>query len=373
MFLTATRSLLRQPVRTFRPQPTRYLSTAPPHLKSRSWRNSAARWGIAVAGIYYYNTSTLFAEEPAPILHEPPSSEDDLPTLQSLSPSSRFQPPHPSDAPSIAPTPTASSPPSIDPKAPAPSEPSSPHSPEALEEEASQQGAFNEETGEINWDCPCLGGMADGPCGPQFREAFSCFVFSKEEPKGMDCIDRFKGMQDCFREHPDVYGAELEDDEEEEMRIREEEVRKHEEGAKVAGALPEDAPGVAAGGGISRGEEGGETVTAAVQRRAAEAKEQVKESMDDLGRRATDAKHTVGEKIQDAKDRAEAFLKPEEGGHEVSPDSDPNAGKSDGKLVSDRRHSTSGAVEDMEEEGNQLVPKAAHDATDKGSGKTTEK
>jgi intermembrane space import and assembly protein 40 len=65
-------------------------------------------------------------------------------------------------------------------------------SPEALEKEAGQQGAFNEETGEINWDCPCLGGMADGPCGENFKEAFSCFVFSKEEPKGVDCIDKFK-------------------------------------------------------------------------------------------------------------------------------------------------------------------------------------
>lgn len=67
-----------------------------------------------------------------------------------------------------------------------------PGSPEELEEEASQQGAFNEETGEINWDCPCLGGMADGPCGEQFKAAFSCFVYSKEEPKGVDCIDKFK-------------------------------------------------------------------------------------------------------------------------------------------------------------------------------------
>jgi mitochondrial intermembrane space import and assembly protein 40 len=81
-----------------------------------------------------------------------------------------------------------------------------------LEEEASQQGAFNEETGEINWDCPCLGGMAHGPCGEQFKAAFSCFVFSKEEPKGVDCIEHFKTMQNCFREHPDVYGAELEDE-----------------------------------------------------------------------------------------------------------------------------------------------------------------
>jgi intermembrane space import and assembly protein 40 len=63
---------------------------------------------------------------------------------------------------------------------------------EGLEEEADQQGAFNPETGEINWDCPCLGGMAHGPCGEEFREAFSCFVYSKEEPKGMECIEKFK-------------------------------------------------------------------------------------------------------------------------------------------------------------------------------------
>lgn len=75
------------------------------------------------------------------------------------------------------------------------------------EPDQSQPGtaAYNPETGEINWDCPCLGGMAHGPCGMQFREAFSCFVFSEQEPKGIDCIEKFKAMQDCFREHPDVY------------------------------------------------------------------------------------------------------------------------------------------------------------------------
>ena len=61
-----------------------------------------------------------------------------------------------------------------------------------LEDEADQQGAFNPETGEINWDCPCLGGMAHGPCGEEFKAAFSCFVYSNEEPKGMECIDKFK-------------------------------------------------------------------------------------------------------------------------------------------------------------------------------------
>ncbi|KAI0779963.1 hypothetical protein C8Q74DRAFT_1199112 [Fomes fomentarius] len=77
-------------------------------------------------------------------------------------------------------------------------------------------GAFNPETGEINWDCPCLGGMAHGPCGMQFREAFSCFVFSEADPKGIDCVEKFKAMQECFREHPDVYGEDIMNDDDDE-------------------------------------------------------------------------------------------------------------------------------------------------------------
>jgi intermembrane space import and assembly protein 40 len=107
-----------------------------------------------------------------------------------------------------APKPLASSP-----VATPDSEPAAVGSPGELEEEAEQQGAFNEETGEINWDCPCLGGMAHGVCGEQFRAAFSCFVYSKEEPKGVECIENFKAMQNCFREHPEIYGSELEEDE----------------------------------------------------------------------------------------------------------------------------------------------------------------
>lgn len=34
--------------------------------------------------------------------------------------------------------------------------------------------------------------MAHGPCGEDFKAAFSCFVFSEEDPKGMDCIEKFK-------------------------------------------------------------------------------------------------------------------------------------------------------------------------------------
>lgn len=83
---------------------------------------------------------------------------------------------------------------------------SSASSSEGEEDEDPRQAAFDPVTGEINWDCPCLGGMAHGVCGEQFREAFACFVYSKEEPKGQDCIEKFRGMQECFAEHPEVYG-----------------------------------------------------------------------------------------------------------------------------------------------------------------------
>ncbi|XP_001357645.3 mitochondrial intermembrane space import and assembly protein 40 [Drosophila pseudoobscura] len=59
--------------------------------------------------------------------------------------------------------------------------------------------------GNINWSCPCLGGMATGPCGVDFREAFSCFQYSKAEPKGSDCFEAFTKMRDCFQLYPTVY------------------------------------------------------------------------------------------------------------------------------------------------------------------------
>lgn len=46
------------------PPAHRFISTAPPSQKSRSWKSLGARWGLALGVIYYYNTSNLFAEEP---------------------------------------------------------------------------------------------------------------------------------------------------------------------------------------------------------------------------------------------------------------------------------------------------------------------
>ncbi|RDW69306.1 hypothetical protein BP6252_08326 [Coleophoma cylindrospora] len=225
MFKSAVRAAPRRITtsRAFR-SPQRFLSTAPPTQKSRSWKNSAVRWGIAVAGVYYYNTSNVFAEEPEgeiPIAIQQlgdsiqAAAESSLPTVEAIVEEKRRR-----QAEQLAQTPKEQE--STD--APMEQAEGEEDGLEGLEEEAGQQGAFNPETGEINWDCPCLGGMAHGPCGPEFREAFSCFVYSKEEPKGVECIEKFKGMQDCFREHPEMYGSELEDDEdevEEELRARE--------------------------------------------------------------------------------------------------------------------------------------------------------
>ena len=47
--------------------------------------------------------------------------------------------------------------------------------------------------------------MATGPCGVDFREAFSCFHYSKAEPKGSDCYDAFLTMQECMSGYPELY------------------------------------------------------------------------------------------------------------------------------------------------------------------------
>lgn len=138
----------------------------------------------------------------------------------------------------------------------------------STEEEAHSQGAFNEATGEINWDCPCLGGMAHGPCGPEFREAFSCFVYSTEEPKGMECIDKFKGMQDCFRAHPEEYGDELAREEEE--REVENEIRKEQEERRKNGEVVLQTAANAADNGDGKEEPGQEA-------KATEAEEKVRD------------------------------------------------------------------------------------------------
>ncbi|KAF9543821.1 Oxidoreductase [Mortierella hygrophila] len=77
---------------------------------------------------------------------------------------------------------------------------------------SNQSAAYDPETGEFNWDCPCLGGMAQGPCGDTFKEAFSCFVLSEAETKGSDCLGKFTAMNDCFRANGYYDGEDEEED-----------------------------------------------------------------------------------------------------------------------------------------------------------------
>lgn len=74
-----------------------------------------------------------------------------------------------------------------------------------LDDDDDQQPGLILPNGDINWDCPCLGGMATGPCGTHFRDAFSCFHYSKAEPKGSDCYEAFLTMQECMSGYPELY------------------------------------------------------------------------------------------------------------------------------------------------------------------------
>ncbi|KAK4465378.1 mitochondrial intermembrane space import and assembly protein 40 [Cladorrhinum samala] len=236
--LRSTSSAVRaiRPTTALGPCGRRFASTGPAGTKKGTWKGAAARWALAAGAVYFYNTSPIFADD---FVQTAPAAfaDSDLPTIDALVEEKRRQtlvaPPRPpapaqrtkqveaeiekvvkeEEGSKVAKQKTSSPDAGA---APAAGPPPEPGSPEALEQEASQQGAFNPETGEINWDCPCLGGMAHGPCGEDFKAAFSCFVYSKEEPKGIECIEKFQNMQTCFRQYPDIYGSELADEEDDE-------------------------------------------------------------------------------------------------------------------------------------------------------------
>jgi len=89
--------------------------------------------------------------------------------------------------------------------------------PEPSEEDGPHGPIFP--NGEINWNCPCFGDMAVGPCGVEFRAAFSCFHHSTADPKGSDCIDKFADMQICMSGHPELFDKKEREGGEEEAEI----------------------------------------------------------------------------------------------------------------------------------------------------------
>eukprot|EP00239_Pterosperma_sp_CCMP1384_P004769 CAMPEP_0197856836 /NCGR_PEP_ID=MMETSP1438-20131217/29327_1 /TAXON_ID=1461541 /ORGANISM="Pterosperma sp., Strain CCMP1384" /LENGTH=121 /DNA_ID=CAMNT_0043472429 /DNA_START=104 /DNA_END=469 /DNA_ORIENTATION=- len=54
-------------------------------------------------------------------------------------------------------------------------------------------------------DCPCVADLKEGVCGPNFIEAFSCFIRSTEEEKGSDCLPAFQGLQMCMFNNADHF------------------------------------------------------------------------------------------------------------------------------------------------------------------------
>ena len=63
----------------------------------------------------------------------------------------------------------------------------------------------NKEEIEEALNCPCIDGMKEGPRGDTFVVAYRCFLESKAEERGSDCLDQFQKMQACFVEHADYY------------------------------------------------------------------------------------------------------------------------------------------------------------------------
>ena len=76
-----------------------------------------------------------------------------------------------------------------------------------------------------------VGGMAYGSCGKEFRDAFSCFHYSKEDPKGSNCVDSFVRMHNCFQEYPEEYGKFADDEDEDNIEeSKDNEEIEHKEG-----------------------------------------------------------------------------------------------------------------------------------------------
>jgi len=64
------------------------------------------------------------------------------------------------------------------------------------------------EDGNINWGCPCLGNNPTGPCGVEFREAFTCIIKHADddaETKADKCGHLFSSMLECQAIYPEIY------------------------------------------------------------------------------------------------------------------------------------------------------------------------
>lgn len=69
--------------------------------------------------------------------------------------------------------------------------------------------------GDLNWTCPCLGGLPYGPCGFEFRKFFECLHKSSGDDdaiKAQECAPKFISMKECFNQFPKLYPSDEDED-----------------------------------------------------------------------------------------------------------------------------------------------------------------
>ena len=162
----------------------------------------------------------------------------------------------------------------------------------------------------------------------------------------MDCIEHFKGMQGCFREHPDVYGAELDDDEEE---TQAQAGAAGEEGAMAPASLSGEEPAVAAAAAEEPVVSSKSIASQATSAKSAEEEAATARPVSE----GLAANLRQKKSIYDTED--ERGLAPSLSDHDTRKQS---------QLLPDhsRGRSTANPAAGVEEDG--LVPKASHDARD---------
>ncbi|KFY20692.1 hypothetical protein V491_03510, partial [Pseudogymnoascus sp. VKM F-3775] len=160
--------------------PSRKFLTTSAAPKKRTWKGAAVRWGLAGAGLYYYNTTDIFAEQEEAAISRLEESihhiqQSELPTIEAIVAEKRARAAARAAedeakakaaataeaAAAAARTSDASEEPQGSGVAVPVTEQAAGSGDESdvqgaaiedLEAEAGQEGAFNPETGEINWD-----------------------------------------------------------------------------------------------------------------------------------------------------------------------------------------------------------------------------
>ena len=54
-------------------------------------------------------------------------------------------------------------------------------------------------------DCPCVADLKEGPCGPAFVGAFSCYVEKSDANELTACTEKFVALQECMVRHPEDF------------------------------------------------------------------------------------------------------------------------------------------------------------------------